>query len=128
MNSRKYRNLGIKGQLGWIARFDFPKEEFCMRKKVFLLGIAVVSISFILTGCVPGDGTATIAKPAGFLWGVWHGWLAPVSLLIGLFNKDVRVYEIINTGWWYDLGFYIAVISGFGSISLSRKKSKEKKE
>jgi hypothetical protein len=45
-----------------------------------------------------------------------------------LFNKDVRVYEIINTGWWYDLGFYIAVISGFGSISLSRKKSKEKKE
>ncbi len=33
------------------------------------------------------------------------------------------------TGWWYDLGFYIAVISGFGGLSLSRKKSsKEEKE
>ena len=42
-----------------------------------------------------------------------------------LFQDNVRVYEKINTGWWYDLGFYMAVISGIGGLSLSRKKRSE---
>ncbi|MEW6653145.1 MAG: hypothetical protein AB1394_06705, partial [Bacteroidota bacterium] len=58
---------------------------------------------------------------AGFFTGVWHGWIAPISLIMGLFNPEIRVYEINNTGWWYDFGFYIAIISGFGGISLFRK-------
>lgn len=98
-----------------------------MRKKILLLGI-IALILLSLTGCMPGDGTYTSEKPAGFLWGIWHGWIAPISLILGLF-KDIRVYEVVNTGWWYDLGFYIAVISGFGGLSLSRQKSsKGKKE
>jgi len=99
-----------------------------MRKRVFVLGIIVAFILLTLTGCVPGDGTYTSAKPAGFLWGIWHGWIAPISLIIGLFNENIRVYEIVNTGWWYDLGFYIAVISGFGGLSLSRKKSSKEEK
>ncbi|HEY5584024.1 MAG TPA: hypothetical protein VIK78_05985 [Ruminiclostridium sp.] len=94
-----------------------------MKKRAFILIIVVVLISFTLTGCVPGDGTYTAAKPAGFFWGIWHGWIAPFSLIMGLFKKNIRVYEIINTGWWYDFGFYIAIISGFGGLSLFRKKS-----
>jgi len=31
------------------------------------------------------------------------------------------VYETTNTGWWYDFGFYTAIISGFGGLSLVRK-------
>jgi len=31
-----------------------------------------------------------------------------------------------NSGWWYDLGFYMAIISGFGGIALSRKARKER--
>ncbi len=72
---------------------------------------------------MPGDGTHTPEKPAGFLWGIWHGWIAPVSLIIGLFKKNVRIYEVMNKGWWYDLGFYMAVISGFGGLNLVRRKS-----
>ncbi len=94
-----------------------------MIKRVFVLSIVVVFIIITLTGCVPGDGSYTSAKPAGFFWGVWHGWIAPISLIIGLFNENIRVYETINTGWWYDFGFYIAIISGFGGFSLFRKKS-----
>ncbi|HHW30617.1 MAG TPA: hypothetical protein GXX20_02920 [Clostridiaceae bacterium] len=98
-----------------------------MKKKVLLIGFIVLLIIFTFTGCVPGDGTYTSSNPAGFFWGIWHGWIAPISLIIGLFKDNVRVYEVMNTGWWYDFGFYIAIISGFGGISLTRKKSSNKK-
>jgi hypothetical protein len=97
-------------------------------RKIVILALITVFILLMVTGCVPGDGSYTAEKPAGFFSGIWHGWLAPISLILGLFNKNIRVYEVLNTGWWYDFGFYIAVISGFGGLSLSRKnKSKEKK-
>ncbi len=93
-----------------------------MKRKIGLLCLAVVML-IALAGCVPGDGSYTAAKPAGFLWGIWHGWIAPVSLILGLFRKGIRVYETVNAGWWYDFGFYIAIISGFGGISLFRKRN-----
>lgn len=97
-------------------------------EKVILIVCVTVMLLIGLTGCVPGDGTSTVAKPAGFFWGIWHGWIAPVSLILGLFRKGVRVYESVNSGWWYDFGFYIAIISGFGSISLFRKKKCDDKK
>jgi hypothetical protein len=48
-----------------------------------------------------------------------------VSLIVGFFKSDIRIYETVNTGWWYDLGFYIAVIAGFGGVALSRKQAKK---
>lgn len=96
-------------------------------KKAVLISLMIILL-LTMSGCVPGDGTYTAEKPAGFFWGIWHGWVAPISLIIGLFNDSIRIYEINNTGWFYDLGFYIAVISGFGGISLSRRKKKEKKD
>lgn len=97
-----------------------------MKKKLLLSSIVIIMALFMFTGCIPGDEAATIAKPAGFFFGIWHGWLAPISLIIGIFNKNIRVYEVVNTGWWYDFGFYIAIISGFGGLSLCRKKKKDK--
>ncbi|AZS18325.1 hypothetical protein EI981_15890 [Paenibacillus lutimineralis] len=91
-------------------------------KKCFLLVAILLALMVLLSGCVPGDGTYTAQNQAGFFWGIWHGWVAPISLVIGLFNHDIRIYEINNSGWWYDLGYYLAVISGFGGISLFRKK------
>ncbi|QOX62698.1 hypothetical protein FRZ06_04715 [Anoxybacterium hadale] len=99
-----------------------------MKKKIMILGILCAVMIFTMTGCIPGDGTYTPDKPAGFFWGVWHGWIAPISLILGLFQNGIRVYEPMNTGWWYDFGFYIAVISGFGGLSLSRKKKNSKKD
>lgn len=97
-----------------------------MKKKIALLILIGVFLMAVLTGCIPGDGTYSPDQPAGFFWGVWHGWIAPISLIIGLFKDGIRVYEPMNTGWWYDFGFYIAVISGFGGLSLSRKKNAKK--
>lgn len=92
--------------------------------RVLLISILVITMVMILAGCVPGDGKNTQARPAGFFWGIWHGWMAPLSLILGIFDSNIRIYEIFNNGWSYDFGFYIAIISGFGSISFFRKKKK----
>ena len=84
--------------------------------------VSLLIIMILLTGCVPGDGTNNAQNNAGFFWGIWHGWIAPISLIIGLFKNNIRMYETYNLGWWYDFGYYIAVISGFGGISLFRRK------
>lgn len=97
-----------------------------MKKKIFAFSIMAALIMLLLTGCIPGDGTYTLSKPAGFFSGIWHGWIAPISLVIGLFRKNIRIYETINTGWWYDFGFYMAIISGFGGLSLFRDKNSNK--
>lgn len=94
-------------------------------QKIALILIIIMSL-FILSGCAPGSGSSTPDNPAGFFTGVWHGWIAPISLIWGIFNKTIRVYEPINTGWFYDFGFYIAIIGGFGGISLFRKQQKDK--
>lgn len=96
-----------------------------MKKKI-ILTFSLTLTMLVLTGCMPGDGSYTDADPAGFFWGVWHGWIAPFSLVNGFFNENIRVYEIINSGWWYDLGFYMAIISGFGGLSLFRSKRSKK--
>ena len=81
-----------------------------------------------LSGCIPGDGTNTAESAAGFFWGVWHGWIAPVSLIGSIFNRDLNIYEVCNKGLQYNIGFYMAVISGFGGLALTRgRKGKDHK-
>jgi hypothetical protein len=93
------------------------------RKKIYQL-ILVLLLAVAVSGCMPGGEAMRERTPAGFFMGVWHGWIAPVSLVVGIFNPSIRIYETENTGWWYELGFYVAIISGFGGISLSRRKKK----
>lgn len=92
-----------------------------MRKVILIFIMIFVIIS--LNGCFPTK-TGVEEKPAGFFLGIWHGWIAPVSLIAGIFDSNIRIYESNNSGWWYDFGFYIAVIAGFGGIALTRKKTK----
>jgi hypothetical protein len=97
------------------------------QSKIILLGFMVV-LCLLFSGCAPGSGNSTSDNPAGFFTGIWHGWIAPFSLFWGLLiNSDIRVYEINNTGWWYDFGFYIAIIGGFGGLALVRKTRKKKR-
>ena len=60
------------------------------------------------------------ASPAGFWVGLWHGIIAPLTFLIGLFTLKVRVYETNNNGRWYDFGFLIGIGAFTGSSSTAR--------
>jgi len=94
-------------------------------RKGLLLAFMLVLLALVVSGCMPGDGSYTGDHYANFLSGIWHGWIAPISIIRGFFNDNIRVYEIYNTGWWYDFGFYIAIIGGFGGFALFRNKKKD---
>jgi hypothetical protein len=78
-----------------------------MKKTLLVVSLAVMVL--MLSACVPGDGTSNSDDRAGFFWGVWHGLIAPITLIWGIFDSSVHIYEKFNVGWWYDLGFFIAI-------------------
>jgi len=97
------------------------KTKMKSRMKQVAVAALILFLTALLSSCLPGDGRNNAGKPANFLMGIWHGWVAPLSLIVGIFNGKIRIYELYNSGWWYDLGFYMAIISGFGGITLSRR-------
>ncbi len=96
--------------------------------KWIILVLVIIITASLLSGCIPGDGKNTNDNKAGFFWGIWHGWLAPISLIISIFKDNISIYEVSNVGWLYDFGYYIAVISGFGGVALSRKKRRASRD
>jgi hypothetical protein len=99
-------------------------EEKKVKKRLNILFL--MASVLLLSSCIPGDGSASFVNEAGFFWGIWHGWIAPLSLIISIFNDEIHIYEAYNTGFWYDFGFYMAILGGFGGFSLIRKKDKNK--
>lgn len=87
-----------------------------------------IPIIILLTSCAAGDAQFTQDNPAGFWYGLWHGIIAVISLIIHIFNENVAVYEINNTGGWYDFGFLLGVIFIWSGGSHVSCKSAEKKQ
>ena len=64
----------------------------------------------------PNSGfKAPDAKAAGFWAGFWHGLISPITLIVSLFNKDVRIYETHNSGVGYDVGFILGASASLGA-------------
>ena len=81
------------------------------------LALMALVLTFLLAACAAGAnpdvGTAgQDGVVAGFWLGLWHGIIAPVTFVISLFTDDVSIYEVHNSGNWYDLGFFL----GFGVL------------
>jgi len=91
------------------------------KHRLVVLALILILTFGLLSACMPNPTEASSLQPSGFFKGVWHGWIAPLSLIVGFFDDATRVYDPHNTGWWYDFGFYMAIISGFGGLSLVRK-------
>lgn len=87
-----------------------------------------IPLLLMLTSCTAGDAQFTQDTPAGFWYGLWHGVISFISLIIHIFNENVTVYEINNTGGWYDFGFLIGIITVWGGSShVSCRSSANKK-
>jgi len=90
--------------------------------------LALIPLMFLLASCAAGDAQFTSESPAGFWFGLWHGVISFISLIIHLFNDSVTVYELNNTGGWYDFGFLLGVICIWGGGShISCKSAADKK-
>ncbi|MFZ2625578.1 MAG: hypothetical protein WAX29_10125 [Propionibacterium sp.] len=82
--------------------------------------ILLVTLGIVLVGCAAGPGlTDTQPGAAGFWQGLWHGLIAPITFWVSLFNPGVSIYEVHNSGGWYDAGFLIGVSTVFGGIARS---------
>lgn len=89
--------------------------------------VGVVLVAALVAGCAPGvnpevGNAAEGGDVAGFWLGLWHGFIAPVTFVISLFTDDVNLYEIHNSGNWYDFGFVLGagILFGGGSAGARR--------
>ena len=102
-----------------------------MKSNLIFLPKLLIPCSFLfLASCAAGNQQFSTDAPAGFLYGLWHGIISFISLAIHIFNDKVVVYEIHNTGGWYDLGFLLGVscIWGGGSHVSCKSSAKKKHE
>lgn len=89
----------------------------------------MVLVALLLAGCAAGanpdvgvaDAAGTVA---GFWQGLWHGFISPVTFVISLFTERVNIYEIHNSGNWYDFGFVVGAGILFGGGPLGARRAK----
>lgn len=59
---------------------------------------------------------------AGVVQGLWHGVIAPVTLIMSFFNENVQMYEVHNNGREYNLGFLLGVALVFLILGFSGRR------
>jgi len=91
------------------------KASMADRKKVANGGKAIFSLFFLLpllSGCARQAADAVSHDPGtpGFLLGIWHGFIFPVAWVFSLFDAQIAIYAVPNTGGWYDFGYFLGIV------------------
>ena len=92
------------------------------KKHLAIVSMAILGL-LLLTGCAAGinptvDVLDADGESSGFWPGLWHG-------IISLPSDNVNVYEVHNSGNWYDFGFMFGVSLIFsGGARATKRKSK----
>ena len=100
-------------------------------KPYHVIGILCLFI-FVLASCAPGPNGLektpdSEGKVSGFFKGLWYGLISPITFVISVFSKNVRLYEVHNNGTWYNFGFVLgAGLFLQGGILGSRKARKKR--
>ncbi len=94
---------------------------------VLLLFVVTLSVGACVPSANPLVGESLSGEsPAGFLLGLWHGFIVMFTFIASLFTDSVGLYEVHNTGWRYDLGFLIGLMMFFGGGGASSKRKRGK--
>ncbi len=80
--------------------------------KTIAMACLLLFVVLLLAGCAPGPNSLektpnAKGKVAGFWKGLWHGLISPITFIVSLFSKNVRIYEVHNNGNWYNFGFVL---------------------
>jgi len=100
-------------------------------RKVAWLGCGLL-LFLALSSCAPGPNSAektsdTEGKIAGFWLGLWHGLISPITFIVSVFSKNIDIYEVHNSGSWYNFGFVLgAGLFLQGGILGSRRARKKR--
>ncbi len=103
-------------------------------KKIAMLGILLILL-LVSVSCAPGPNELEKipnkeGKIAGFWKGIWNGLIAPITFIVSVFKKNVRLYEVHNSGFWYNFGFVLGAglfLSG-GILGKGKKRSETPKK
>jgi len=103
-----------------------------MKNTTVLALIFIFLVGLLSWSCAPGPNAAeksadSKGRIAGFWLGIWHGLISPVTFIISLFSKTVRLYEVHNNGGWYNFGFVLGAGLFLSGGILGRKKSRDRK-
>ncbi|MFI4973878.1 MAG: hypothetical protein ACHP84_04985 [Caulobacterales bacterium] len=91
-----------------------------------------LGVLLALGACAAGSAESHHAATSGllgqFLLGLWHGIIAPLTLIVEIVNKlapkllpwTAHIYEAQGTGVVYDVGFYLGLV-GSPLIAWSRR-------
>ena len=89
-------------------------------QRILLIGLTLFLFSCAsevnVTECV------NLEEQKGFFFGLLHGFLAPLTFIIGIFSDTITMYEVNNAGGWYDFGFLLGIGGFSGGIFKSTKK------
>ena len=107
----------------------------CKKRFVIFSYLMIILFSLSLVNCAAGDSRYS-DEAAGFWSGLWHGAISLITLVISFFSDTVRIYELNNSGGWYDLGFLLGVLciwgtgwgSGMKKTGVGRKKREKEWE
>ena len=89
----------------------------------------MLAFLIIFLNCTAGPESRFVDTPAGFWAGLWHGLICVITFIISLFSDSVRMYEMSNTGGWYDFGFILGAciaLGGGGGAGWKKKKKRKK--
>jgi hypothetical protein len=85
--------------------------------------LAILALALTLAACVATEAPSAVQPTApGFLLGVWHGFIFPLSFILSLFFDKIDVYAVPNNGHWYDAGYFVGIVFlGVGARSSKRR-------
>jgi len=102
----------------------FHIKPYPMKKsrKLLLLTTALF-VCFCLVSCADVEPVKDClrGRQYGLIYGLIHGFITPISFIASLFNDNVAIYAVNNSGGLYDLGFLLGS-SGWGFLAGNRSK------
>jgi len=82
--------------------------------------LLLVLVALLLAGCAAAANDAVgTGTQSGFWLGLWHGSISPITFIVSLFDDDIAIYEVRNSGHWYDFGFVLGASIAFSSAARS---------
>jgi hypothetical protein len=78
----------------------------------------VIFLFMLLLSSCTFAGDPDVYGENGFFMGLWHGMVSIGGQIISIFNDDVRIYALNNSGWFYNLFFLVGAISFSWNIGL----------
>jgi len=95
-----------------------------------LVGVALVAAAIYIIVYHVGMPTRDLSgAPANFWWGLWQGLIIVLSFIASWFDNNIVLYQVHNNGFWYNLGYIIAIFISIGAFAGgSRETVKESKK